>query len=152
MPSRTSLSLNLKRTQSPSVRGSGGKGLAIGRFRFPKLPDEVNHFNILEFNADNVAGGVEQFQFALVDEIRRCHVPVNGVAIDFADNDFLVSGGHEINAQIAAKSGFSTRVNQILSFSTLKTGSIPLVVAKLTTFVVLSLVRQRHLPGYKYRG
>jgi hypothetical protein len=88
-----------------------------------------------------------------VDEIRGCYVSIDGIAVDFADNDFLVSGGHEINALIAGKVlTFPGCVNQILSFSTLKTGSIPLVVAKLTTFVVLSLVRQRHLLGYKYRG
>ena len=85
-----SLSLNFKRTQRPSVRGFADEGVGVGEFA-----DEIDGLDIAEVDGDDVAGGAEEFEFAVDDKVGGGNVTVDGVAIVLAHDYFFVSRGHE---------------------------------------------------------
>ena len=90
MPSSTSLSLNLSRTHSPSVRGRLVKVLRLERFEVPEFAYEVHRLDVSEINRHHVARGVQEFEFAFADEIGRRHVSVDRITVHFANHDFFM--------------------------------------------------------------
>ena len=73
---------------------AAGEGLAREGFGVAELADEVDALDFLEVDADDVAGGVEQFELAFVDKAGGGDVAGDGVAIQLADDDLLVGRGH----------------------------------------------------------
>ena len=90
MPSRTSLSLNLSRIQSPSVRGRLVKVLRLKRFEIPEFADKVDRLDVLKVDRHHIARGVQKLQFAFADEIRRGNVSVDRIPVHLPDHDFFM--------------------------------------------------------------
>jgi len=80
----------------PESFGSGtrGKGLAQHEVGVGKFADEVHGLDVAQIDGDDVAGGVEQFEFAVGYEIGGRDVAADGVAVVFPHDDFFVSRGH----------------------------------------------------------
>ena len=74
--------------------GAGSEGLAGERFGVAELAHEVDAFDLAQIHGDHVAGGVKQFEFALVDELGGRDIAGDGIAVHLADDDFLVGRGH----------------------------------------------------------
>ena len=72
-----------------------GESLARQRFRFPKLTHKERTLDVRKLNGYHFAAGIEKFQLAIVDKMRRRHVSVHRVAVDFPDDHLLMSRGHE---------------------------------------------------------
>src|SRR5579885_948548 len=69
--------------------GAAGEGLAGERFRVTEFANEVDAFDLPEVNADDIAGGVEKFELALLNEGGR-DISGDGVAIHLADDNLFV--------------------------------------------------------------
>jgi len=74
--------------------GAGGEGFASEGFGVSELADEVDAVDLTQLYGDDRPGGVEQFEFAFVDELRGGDLAGDGVAIHLADDYFFVGRGH----------------------------------------------------------
>ncbi len=81
----------------PESLGSrtASEGFAAERIRISEFADEVHALNIAQLNCDNVAGGVQQFQFAVMDEIGRRNVTVDRIPVHLPDYDLFMGGRHD---------------------------------------------------------
>ena len=73
---------------------TAGKGFAAGGIGVPELADEVHAFDVPELDGDHIAGGIEQIELALMDEIGRGNEAIDRVPVHFADDYLLVGRGH----------------------------------------------------------
>jgi len=67
-----------------------GEGLARQGIGVAEFAHEEYAFDICKLDADNIAGGIEQLQLAVVDKMRRRDVSVDGVAVGLANDDFFM--------------------------------------------------------------
>src|ERR1700691_4436163 len=67
-----------------------GEGLAGERFGVAEFAYEINALDLAQVHGDDRAGSIQQFEFALVDELRRRDVAGDGVPVHLADDYFLV--------------------------------------------------------------
>ena len=70
------------------------KVLRVSGFGVAEFADEIDALDLAQVHGDDCAGGVQEFEFALIHELRRGHVAGDGVAVHFADDYFFVGRGH----------------------------------------------------------
>lgn len=75
--------------------GAGGESFAGEGFGVAEFPDEVDALDFAEIHQNDVPRGVEQFEFAFVDELPRGDVAGDGVAVHLADDHFFVRRRHK---------------------------------------------------------
>ncbi len=90
MPSSTSLSLNLRRTHSPSVRGRVVKVLRLSESESLNSRTKYTALMSRRSIATTLPGGIQQLEFALADEIGGRNVAVDRIPVHLSDHDFLV--------------------------------------------------------------
>lgn len=80
----------------PQALGSrpSREGLAEQEVGIGKIADKVNRLDVAQIDGDDVAGGVEQFEFSIDDKVGGSNVSADGIAIVLPHDDFLMSRGH----------------------------------------------------------
>lgn len=74
--------------------GAAGEGLAAKGVGVGKLPHEVNPLDVFNVYANHVAGNVQQLQLPFADKVCRADISVHRVAVELADDYFLVGRRH----------------------------------------------------------
>lgn len=77
--------------------GTGGEGFTEHEIGVGELANEVDGLDVAEIDGDHVSGGVEEFEFAIDDEVGGGHVAANGVAVVFPNDNFFVSRRHVLS-------------------------------------------------------
>jgi len=67
------------------------EGFADESFGIREVADEVNALDLAKIDADDGPGSVKELEFALMDKVRRGNISGDCVAIQLANDDFLVS-------------------------------------------------------------
>jgi hypothetical protein len=77
---------------NPQAFGARTRGESLARqgIGVAEFAHEEYAFDIRKLDADNIASGIEQLQFAVVDKMRRRDVTVDGVAVGLANDDFFM--------------------------------------------------------------
>lgn len=73
------------------------KSLAGQRFRIAELPHEVHALDLPQIHRHHIPRGVQQLEFALMNELLGRHVTRDRIPVHLPDDNFLVGRGHGVS-------------------------------------------------------